>query len=169
MDLRSPSAFVRSLGLKPTVLQGHILDKFEIINDFQSLCDIRQEIARAFILGILWQTLTNRGSKATILSSDPDLGQQMMSFLKAVIRSGPPDLTEICNVSDHKKIQIGADPGWNILLLVGFDPEMAAKRGKQTRSAIILKENCSDIPFNDTKNALIGAMTHKGRRILHLW
>lgn len=169
VDLRTPTCFVRSIGLKPTVLQTQIIEKFEVIHNFTSICDGRQEIARAFAIGILWQTISSRGSKSTIISSDMDLGKHVMGFLRAAIQQGPQDLRDVCNFPSTYKIQFGPDPGWNLVLLKPSEYPAAAARGAQTRAALVLKENSSEISFVEAKDALLNAMTHKARRIFHLW
>jgi len=169
VDLRSPSQFVRSVGLHPTTLQWEIIKKFEVIHDFTSIFDSKQEIARAFAIGILWQTLAARGSKSTIISSDAILGRHIMSFLKSAIQQGPQVLQDISNFPSPYRIQFGPDPGWNILFLRPADYHAAELRGSQTTSALVLKENSSEISFVEAKDALLGAMTGKSRRIFHLW
>lgn len=169
VDLRSPSGFVRSIGLRPTAMQQAILEKFTVIDTFTSLYDKRNEIARVFALALLWQTLAVRGSKTTVISSCDDTGMALISFLKQVLRTGPQQLLDICNFTSNETIQFGTDPGWNLMYLRTLDLKVIAKRGMHSKVCLILRENTSEVAFAEAVSVLGAAMKQPGRRIIHLW
>ena len=168
-SLRSPEDLSERLGLRPTMYQRDLMDRFYNDEDPLQMKEIPAErTCNAAALCALWRLLLIPGSKCIVIAANRELESRFMGFLYQITTEIDPALTSTCNWSNGKVMQVGDAAGYELRFVPNRVQALAGIHADVV-TWVVLGARSSETKFNDARQVVESNRGFEGHRHIIVW
>jgi hypothetical protein len=168
-SLRSPEDLSERLGLRPSLYQLELMQRFYKGEDpFEVVEEPARRTTEAIALCALWRLLRVEGSQVLVVSSSRDLESRFMGFLHTVTTTIDPALTSVCRWTSNKVLRIG-DVAGHELRFMSNRPGWAQGIHDPSLLTVVLGARSSEPRFCETMEALKTVQIGPDTRQIIMW